>query len=85
MKNLPRSCFLLLLLLTAVPSLAEIALVKTGVTYDDARKGFSSICFENKKEFTLVEDLSNQSQIAEEIKAGNYSMVVALGPQAATF
>jgi putative ABC transport system substrate-binding protein len=85
MKNLPRSFFLLLVLLAAVPSFAEIALVKTGTSYDDARNGFSSICFENKKEFTLVDDLSNQSQIADEIKAGNYSMVVALGPQAATF
>ena len=80
-----RPSLLLLLLLVAVSTSAEIALVKTGTGYDDARNGFSSICFENKKEFTLLEDLSNQAQVADEIKAGTYSMVVALGPQAALF
>lgn len=83
MKILGSSSLLFLLLLFASPGFADIALIKTGTTYDDARNGFSSICFENKKEFTLLEDLSNQSQLADEIKAGSYSLVVALGPQAA--
>lgn len=85
MKIPVRLSFLFLMLLLAVPSFADIALVKTGTGYDDARNGFSSICFENKKEFTLLDDLSNQTQVADEIKAGTYSMVVALGPQAALF
>lgn len=85
MKILGSSFLLFFLLLFVSPSFADIALIKTGTTYDDARNGFSSICFENKKEFTLTEDLSNQAQLADEIKAGNYTLVVALGPQAAAF
>jgi putative ABC transport system substrate-binding protein len=66
---------------------ADIAIVKTPgvVAFDEARNGFSSICFENVKEFTLQEDLSNQTEITTEIQSGNYQLVLALGTRAAEY
>jgi putative ABC transport system substrate-binding protein len=85
--RLVRQCSLLLGLLYSVSVLADVAVIKTaGISaFDDARNGFSSICFENKKEFNLLEDSSNQSQIVDEIKAGNFSLILAIGFQAADF
>ncbi len=78
------SAILILLIQT---SYADIAIVKTaGISaYDEARNGFSSICFENAKEFTLQDDLSNQNQITTEIQSGNYQVVLALGARSAEF
>src|SRR5262245_9646456 len=68
-------------------SFADVAIIKTAgiVSFDEARNGFSSICFENKKEFNLMEDLSNQVDIANQIKGGVYNLVVAMGSLAARF
>jgi putative ABC transport system substrate-binding protein len=68
-------------------SFADVAIIKTAgiASFDDARNGFSSICFENKKEFNLMEDLSNQNDIANQIKAGSYSLIVGMGTLAAKF
>lgn len=86
MKILRPSCLLFLLFtLTAMPLFAEIAIVKTGNAYDDVLNGFSSICFENQKEFTLLEDSSNKTELGDGLKAGGYTLVVAFGPQAALF
>jgi putative ABC transport system substrate-binding protein len=86
MRNVLKfSSAILLLFINSVH--ADIAVVKTaGISaYDEARNGFSSICFENTKEFTLEDDLSNQTAIAAEIQAGNYNVVLALGARAAEF
>lgn len=68
-------------------SFADVAIIKTsGIgSFDDARNGFSSICFENKKEFNLMEDLSNQNEIASQIKGGSYNLIVGMGSLAAKF
>jgi ABC-type uncharacterized transport system substrate-binding protein len=68
-------------------SFAEVAIIKTAgiASFDDARNGFSSICFENKKEFNLMEDLSNQNDIANQIKSGSYNLIVVMGSLAAKF
>jgi ABC-type uncharacterized transport system substrate-binding protein len=86
MKCIPQ-LFLLLILLFSVPAYSDIAVIKTaGITaYDDVRNGFSSVCFENKREFNLQEDLSNQTQINDELKAGTFSLILGIGSQAATF
>ena len=86
MKCIPQ-LFLLLILLFSVPAYSDIAVIKTaGITaYDDVRNGFSSVCFENKHEFNLQEDLSNQTQINDELKAGTFSLILGIGSQAATF
>src|SRR5262245_30950302 len=77
----------LLLLFTATLSFADVAIIKTGgvAAFDEARNGFASICFENKQEFDLMEDLSNQSQVADAIKAGHFNIILAIGSQAAQF
>lgn len=87
MKILRPSCllFLLFTLATTLSSFADIAIVKTGNAYDDVQNGFSSICFENQKEFTLLEDMSNKTEIGDGLKAGAYTLVVAFGPRAAIF
>jgi ABC-type uncharacterized transport system substrate-binding protein len=76
-----------LLIFLAQFSFADVAIIKTAgiASFDDARNGFSSICFENKKEFNLMEDLSNQNDIATQIKAGNYKLIVGMGTLAAKF
>lgn len=68
-------------------SFADVAIIKTAgiASFDEARNGFSSICFENKKEFNLMEDLSNQNEIASQIKGGNYNLIVGMGTLAAKF
>src|SRR5262245_7227862 len=80
------SAFILLVFLTQF-SFADVAIIKTAgiASFDDARNGFSSICFENKKEFNLMEDLSNQNDIANQIKAGSYNLIVGMGTLAAKF
>jgi putative ABC transport system substrate-binding protein len=76
-----------ILILFVQASYADVAIVKTpGVSvFDEARNGFSSICFETSKEFTLQDDLSNHSEITSEIKAGNYQLILALGARAAEY
>ncbi len=75
-----------LLLFFANLALADLAIVKTAsvVAFDEARNGFASICFEPKQEFDLSEDLSNQQQIIDSIKGGNFRLLVGIGSQAAT-
>jgi putative tryptophan/tyrosine transport system substrate-binding protein len=77
----------LLLVFLAQFSFADVAIIKTAgiASFDDARNGFSSICFENKKEFNLMEDLSNQNDITTQIKAGNFNLIVVMGTLAAKF
>jgi putative tryptophan/tyrosine transport system substrate-binding protein len=77
----------LILIYVAQFSFADVAIIKTAgiASFDDARNGFTSICFENKKEFNLMEDLSNQNDIASQIKAGTYKLIVVMGPLAAKF
>ena len=77
----------LILIYLAQSSFAEVAIIKTAgiASFDDARNGFSSICFENKKEFNLMEDLSNQNDIANQIKSGTYNLIVVMGSLAAKF
>jgi putative ABC transport system substrate-binding protein len=77
----------LILIYLAQNSFAEVAIIKTAgiASFDDARNGFSSICFENKKEFNLMEDLSNQNEIANQIKSGSYNLIVVMGSLAAKF
>jgi len=66
---------------------ADIAIVKTAGTslFDEVRNGFASICFENQREFPLQQDLSNQSEVADQIRAGNYKLLVSIGSEATTF
>lgn len=77
---------LVVFFLTAL-AFADIAIIKTAdvPAYEEARNGFATICFENKQEFDLLQDQSNEAQVADAIKAGNFRLLVALGPQAATF
>lgn len=77
----------ILLLLYTANAFADIAIIKTinVAAFDEARNGFSSICFENKQEFNLAEDQSNYAQTIDAIKAGNFTLIVAIGAQAATF
>lgn len=73
--------------LIASTSFADIAIIKTAGSslFDEVRNGFASICFENQREFSLLEDLSNQAQLAQQIRAGNFKLIVAIGSQATTF
>ncbi len=77
----------LILIYLAQTSFADIAIIKTAgiASFDDARNGFSSICFENKKEFNLMEDLSNQNDVVTQIKSGTYNLIVVMGTLAAKF
>ncbi len=77
----------LILIYLAQTSFADIAIIKTtGIaSFDDARNGFSSVCFENKKEFNLMEDLSNQNDVVTQIKSGTYNLIVVMGTVAAKF
>ncbi|MCI0611784.1 hypothetical protein L0244_02225 [bacterium] len=86
MKHALKLCALILIYL-AQASFADVAIIKTAgiASFDDARNGFSSICFENKKEFNLMEDLSNQNDIANQIKSGSYNLIVVMGYLAAKF
>jgi putative ABC transport system substrate-binding protein len=74
-----------ILLLTNGLVFADIAIVKTaGVTaFEETKKGFSSACFENQKEFDLNEDSSNKDEILNSIRSGNFAIVFAIGSQAA--
>jgi|GEM_PF-3453310 len=84
MKHM-RRLLILVALLTANSTFADVALLKTAgvVAFEEARNGFVSICFENKKEFDLSEDLSNKDDILNSIQSGNYKLVFAIGSQAA--
>lgn len=75
--------FLAFFLLTSL-CFADLAFVKTaGVSeFEEVRNGFSSSCFENRKEFDLAEDGSNESEIIEQIKSGSFRLYVSVGPQA---
>jgi putative tryptophan/tyrosine transport system substrate-binding protein len=86
MKHALKLSAVLLVFLTSF-SFADVAIIKTAgiASFDDARNGFSSICFENKKEFNLMEDLSNQNDIATQIKSGSYNLIVGMGTLAAKF
>lgn len=86
MKCVPQLS-LLLFLLFSIECFGDIAVVKiAGITaYDDARNGFSSVNFENKREFSLQEDLSNQGLILDEMRAATFKLVLAIGGQAANF
>jgi putative ABC transport system substrate-binding protein len=85
MKCLGSSIAIFFLISTTL--LADIAIVKTAGSsqFDEVRNGFASICFENQREFSLQEDLSNQAQILEQIRAGNFNLIVSIGSQATTF
>jgi putative tryptophan/tyrosine transport system substrate-binding protein len=74
-----------LLLLYATLASADVAIVKTAgvVAFDEARKGFSSICLETSKEFGLLEDFSNKDEVLNSIRSGNFNVIFALGSQAA--
>ena len=76
-----------ILILIVQASYADVAIIKTpGVAvFDEARNGFSSICFEAAKEFTLQDDLSNHNEITTEIRSGKYQLVFALGARAAEY
>lgn len=71
----------------AVPVYADVAIVKTpGVAaFDEARNGFTSICFEKNQQFDLAEDLSNQTEVLEGLRGGNFKVIFAIGSQAANF
>lgn len=86
MKRVPQLFFLFVLLIST-SLFGEIAIIKTAgiIAFDDARNGFSSICFENKREFNLLEDSSNQNQITDQMKSGNFNLILAIGFQAANF
>jgi len=86
MIRLAQLSFVVLLILIT-PALSDVAIVKSAgsFAFNDARNGFASICFEPRKEFDLAEDGSNQTQILEEIKSGNFSLMVAIGTQASSF
>jgi putative tryptophan/tyrosine transport system substrate-binding protein len=76
---------ILLVFFTASFAYADIAVLKTAgvIAFDEARNGFSSICFETQKEFDLNEDLSNKDEVLNSIRSGNFSLVFAIGSQAA--
>ena len=77
----------MILILIVQASYADVAIIKTpGIAvFDEARNGFSSICFETAKEFTLQDDLSNHNEITTEIQSGKYQIVLALGARAAEY
>lgn len=85
MKCLSSSIAIFFLIASA--SFADIAIVKTAGAslFDEVRNGFASICFENQREFSLQEDLSNQSQVTAQIRSGNFKLIVSIGSQATTF
>jgi putative ABC transport system substrate-binding protein len=65
---------------------ADVAILKTAGSsqFDEVRNGFASICFENQREFSLAGDLSNQTQLTDQIRTGNYKLILSIGSQAAT-
>src|SRR5918996_5538364 len=78
--------FLIPLILFSLPiTYADVAIVKTAgvVAFDEARKGFASICLETSKEFSLSEDLSNKDEVLNSIRSGNFNAIFAIGTQAA--
>jgi putative ABC transport system substrate-binding protein len=74
-----------LLLITAGVASADVGIVKTAgvIAFDEARNGFTSICFETSKEFSLLEDLSNKEEVLNSIRSGNFKAIFAIGSQAA--
>jgi putative ABC transport system substrate-binding protein len=72
--------------LLAGAAFADIAILKTAGSsqFDEVRNGFASICFENQREFSLAQDLSNQAQLTDQIRAGNFKFILSIGSQAAT-
>lgn len=79
--------FFVVLLFSITPAFSDVAIVKSAgsFAFNDARNGFASICFENRQEFDLAEDGSNQTQILEGLKSGNYRLMVGIGTQASSF
>lgn len=65
---------------------ADVAIIKTAgvASFDEARNGFISVCFEPNQQFDLKEDLSNQNEIIEAIRAANFKLIFGIGNQAAT-
>jgi len=86
MRRLAQLSFVVLLI-SITPAFSDVAIVKSAgsFAFNDARNGFASICFENRQEFDLAEDGSNQTQILDTIKASNFRLMVAIGTQAAIF
>jgi len=86
MRRLAQLSFVVLLI-SITPAFSDVAIVKSAgsFAFNDARNGFASICFENRQEFDLAEDGSNQTQILATIKASNFRLMVAIGTQAAIF
>jgi putative tryptophan/tyrosine transport system substrate-binding protein len=73
------------LLLFGSQAYADIAVIKSAGSSisDEVRNGFTSTCFENRQEFSLQEDLSNQSQIIDSIRSGNIRLILAVGSASA--
>ncbi|MCI0416385.1 ABC transporter substrate-binding protein [bacterium] len=83
--NRVKQFLIAVILVSARVACADVAIVKTAgvVAFDEARNGFTSICFQNSKEFNLLEDLSNRDELLNSIRAGNFNVVFAIGTQAA--
>jgi putative tryptophan/tyrosine transport system substrate-binding protein len=83
--NQVKTFLITLILVSARVACADIAILKTAgvVAFDEAKKGFTSTCFENNKEFSLMEDLSNKDDILNSIRSGNFKAIFAIGTQAA--
>jgi putative tryptophan/tyrosine transport system substrate-binding protein len=64
---------------------ADVGIVKTGgvIAFEEARNGFTSICFENNQQFDLAEDLSNRDEILNSLRSGKFNLIFAIGPQSA--
>ncbi len=86
MRRLAQLSFVVLLF-SITPAFSDVAIVKSAgsFAFNDARNGFASICFENPQEFDLAEDGSNQTQVLEGLKSGNFRLMVGIGTQASSF
>jgi putative ABC transport system substrate-binding protein len=84
MNRVKRLLISLILLSLPVVS-ADVAIVKTAgvVAFDEARNGFTSICLETSKDFSLSEDLSNKDEVLNSIRSGKFNVIFAIGTQAA--
>jgi putative ABC transport system substrate-binding protein len=81
-----RICFAGLAFFAAGIARADVAIIKSSgvAAHDEARNGFTSVCFEPNHQFELEEDLSNKDQVLESIRAGNFKIIFATGTEAAT-
>jgi putative tryptophan/tyrosine transport system substrate-binding protein len=84
MNRVKRLLISLILLSLPVAS-ADVAIVKTAgvVAFDEVRNGFTSICLETSKDFSLSEDLSNKDEVLNSIRSGKFNVIFAIGTQAA--